>query len=51
MLCLPGLVPVVNDDHADNRFHGPVGRFPDIEEDAAPYRLLLQDYASYYGAR
>lgn len=45
---LIGEVSVVNDDHADNRFHEPVGRFPDIEEDTQPYRLLIQDYPNYY---
>lgn len=45
-----GEVSVVNDDHADNRFAEPVGRFPEIEEDAEPYRLLVQDYARYYRA-
>jgi len=43
-----GEVSVVNDDHADNRFAEPVGRFPDIEEDAPPARLLVQDYARYW---
>ena len=30
----------------DNRFHQPVGRFPEIEEDERPCRLLVGDYAS-----
>ena len=33
-----------NDDNADNRFNPPVGRFPAIEEDEAPYRLLCNEY-------
>lgn len=45
-----GEVSVVNDDHADNRFAEPVGRFTEIEEDEPPYRLLVQDYARYYQA-
>lgn len=45
-----GEVSVVNDDHADNHFLEPVGRFPEIEEDEAPRRLLVQDYARYYRA-
>lgn len=43
---LVGEVSMVNDDHTDNRFNPPVGRFPDIEEDEAPYRLLVNDYAA-----
>ncbi len=45
--CMFGEVSVVNDDANDNRFHEPVGRFPEIEEDEAPYRLLIGDYARY----
>ena len=44
---LAGEVSSVNDDRADNRFYAPAGRFPDVEEDEAPYRLLVSDYASY----
>lgn len=39
-----GEISSVNDDHADNRFHESVGRFPEIEEDEAPFRLLVSDY-------
>jgi D-lyxose ketol-isomerase len=42
-----GEVSVVNDDLADNRFADPVGRFPPVEEDEPPYRLLVQDYAAW----
>lgn len=42
--CLCGEVSQCNDDSADNRFHQPVGRFPEIEEDEAPYRLLCNEY-------
>jgi D-lyxose ketol-isomerase len=45
---LIGEVSLVNDDHADNRFYQPVGRFPDIEEDVPPLYLLCNDYARYY---
>ncbi|MEZ5666752.1 MAG: D-lyxose/D-mannose family sugar isomerase [Alphaproteobacteria bacterium] len=45
-----GEVSVVNDDHADNRFLQPVGRFPEIDEDEAPRRLLVQDYGRYWRA-
>ena len=31
-------------DNTDNRFNPPVGRFPTIEEDEAPYRLLCNEY-------
>jgi D-lyxose ketol-isomerase len=44
---LAGEVSSVNDDKADNRFYAPAGRFPEVEEDEAPYRLLVSDYASY----
>ncbi|MBR2344709.1 MAG: D-lyxose/D-mannose family sugar isomerase [Lentisphaeria bacterium] len=39
-----GEVSAVNDDHNDNVFHEPQLRFPVIEEDEAPYRLLVSDY-------
>ena len=41
---LLGEVSQVNDDNADNRFNPPVGRFPAIEEDEPPYRLLCNEY-------
>jgi len=44
---LVGEVSLVNDDTKDNRFYRPVGRFPQIEEDAAPLYLLMQDYSRY----
>jgi D-lyxose ketol-isomerase len=44
---LVGEVSQVNDDSADNRFHKPAGRFPDIEEDTPPLHLLLGDYPKY----
>ena len=47
----PGTGPIVigevsqcNDDNTDNRFEPPVGRFPTIEEDEPPYRLLCNEY-------
>jgi len=46
---LVGEVSLVNDDDTDNRFHAPVGRFPDIEEDDPPLYLLTKDYASHLG--
>ena len=45
---LVGEVSKVNDDHTDNRFFEPVGRFPAIEEDEAPLHLLVNDYGRYY---
>lgn len=45
---LVGEVSVVNDDTRDNRFHQPMGRFSDIQEDEPPWRLLAQDYPRYY---
>ena len=41
---LIGEVSKVNDDRVDNRFYEPTGRFPEIEEDEAPYRLLCNEY-------
>ncbi len=41
---LLGEVSQCNDDNADNRFYPPMGRFPAIEEDEAPYRLLCNEY-------
>ena len=41
---LIGEVSQVNDDNTDNRFNPPVGRFPAIEEDEPPYRLLCNEY-------
>ena len=41
---LLGEVSMCNDDANDNKFLNPVGRFPEIEEDEAPYRLLCNEY-------
>ena len=41
---LVGEVSSVNDDHADNVFVEQIGRFPDIEEDEPPLRLLATEY-------
>lgn len=41
---LIGEVSQTNDDASDNRFLPPVGRFPAIEEDELPYRLLCNEY-------
>ena len=41
---LLGAVSQCNDDNTDHRFNPPVGRFPAIEEDEAPYRLLCNEY-------
>ena len=42
---LVGEVSQVNDDFSDNRFYEAVGRFPSIDKDEAPWRLLVSDYA------
>lgn len=44
---LVGEVSMVNDDSADNRFHSPVGRFPEIIEDEEPIHLLASDYKNF----
>ena len=41
---LLGEVSMCNDDEKDNCFFEKVGRFPKIEEDEAPYRLLCNEY-------
>jgi len=41
---LLGEVSQCNDDNTDNRFYEKVGRFPAIEEDEPPYRLLCDEY-------
>jgi len=41
---LIGEVSQCNDDTVDNRFYEKIGRFPEIEEDVAPYRLLCNEY-------
>ena len=41
---LIGEVSQVNDDNTDNHFLPPMGRFPEIEEDEPPYRLLCTEY-------
>lgn len=37
-------VSMCNDDANDNCFYDPAGRFPEIEEDEAPLRLLCNEY-------
>ncbi|MCF8226972.1 MAG: D-lyxose/D-mannose family sugar isomerase [Bacteroidales bacterium] len=44
---LVGEVSAVNDDHHDNRFREPVGRFPGIDEDVMPKYLLVGDYEKF----
>ncbi|WP_455583031.1 D-lyxose/D-mannose family sugar isomerase, partial [Dysosmobacter sp.] len=41
---LLGEVSQCNDDNTDNRFYEKIGRFPAIEEDEPPYRLLCNEY-------
>lgn len=41
---LIGEVSQCNDDEIDNRFYEKLGRFPKIEEDEKPYRLLCTEY-------
>lgn len=43
---LVGEVSTVNDDETDNVFRDPIGRFATVEEDVAPDRLLVSDYAT-----
>jgi D-lyxose ketol-isomerase len=39
-----GEVSKVNDDHSDNRFLVPAGRFPEVEEDCPPVHFLCTEY-------
>ncbi len=41
---LLGEVSQCNDDNTDNRFLKDIGRFPKIDEDEPPYRLLCNEY-------
>ena len=41
---LVGEVSSVNDDNADNRFLHTLPRFPSIDEDEPPLRLLCTEY-------
>ena len=41
---LIGEVSQCNDDNTDTRFYEEMGRFPEIEEDEPPYRLLCNEY-------
>ena len=44
---LVGEVSMVNDDRTDNRFLDDHGRFPAIDEDGEPWRLLVGDYSRF----
>jgi D-lyxose ketol-isomerase len=46
---LVGEVSTVNDDETDNVFRDPLGRFPSVEEDESPTRVLVIDYAGRLG--
>lgn len=46
---LVGEVSMCNDDNTDNRFLESFGRFPSIEEDEPPYRLLCNEYPPAQG--
>jgi hypothetical protein len=46
-MVLIGEVSMVNDDASDNNFYDGIGRFPEIEEDEKPVRLLVNDYEKY----
>ena len=46
---LIGEVSMCNDDNNDNCFYNGAGRFPEIEEDEPPYRLLCNEYPEAKG--
>jgi D-lyxose ketol-isomerase len=41
---LIGEVSSTNDDDTDNYFYEPIGRYPEIDEDESPLRLLSTEY-------
>lgn len=41
---LLGEVSMCNDDNIDNRFYKELGRFPAVEDDETPYRLMCNEY-------
>lgn len=41
---LVGEVSSVNEDREDNHFYRPLPRYPEIQEDEAPFRLLCMEY-------
>jgi D-lyxose ketol-isomerase len=41
---LIGEVSSTNDDDTDNYFYEPIGRYPEIDEDESPLRLLCTEY-------
>lgn len=43
-MAMIGEISCLNDDAGDNRFRNPVPRFPAIEEDQPPLRLLCTEY-------
>ncbi|MBB5223995.1 hypothetical protein HNP73_003956 [Amaricoccus macauensis] len=45
---LVGEVSTVNNDLTDNVFAEAIGRFPEIEEDEAPWRLMVSDYGKWF---
>ncbi len=47
---LIGEVSTVNDDETDNYFADPIGRFPEVEEDEGPHRLMVGDYRTFLGS-
>jgi D-lyxose ketol-isomerase len=44
---LVGEISTLNDDHSDNFFTEPVGRFLTVDEDTVAERLLVSDYDSW----
>jgi hypothetical protein len=48
---LVGEVSVVSNDVNDNRFYEKLLRFPDIEGDVPPFRLLTSDYGKFLAPR
>jgi D-lyxose ketol-isomerase len=49
--CIIGEVSKANDDRSDNRFLEPLPRYPGVQEDEPPYRLLVSDYATRASGR
>ncbi|MPN45785.1 hypothetical protein SDC9_193357 [bioreactor metagenome] len=48
---LVGEVSTLNDDHSDNRFYVPAGRFPEIAGDAPILYPLCTEYPAFIGKK
>ena len=47
-MVMAGEVSAVNDDETDNYFYEELPRYPAVEEDEEPYRVLCNEYEKYF---